>query len=54
MEKFKSKTKIITKTITLFIKKVILTTVLNLYNGLSLAWTARPSVFKTYTMQEYL
>ena len=38
----------------LFIKKVILTTVLNLYNGLSLAWTARPSVFKTYTMQEYL
>ncbi len=33
---------------------VILTTCLNLFNGLGHAWTACPSAFKTYTMQEYL
>ena len=34
--------------------QVILTTVINLYNSLSQAWIARPSIFRTYMMQEYL
>ncbi|EGR31870.1 hypothetical protein IMG5_100190 [Ichthyophthirius multifiliis] len=34
--------------------KVILSTLLNLYNALSAAWVARPSIFRTYMMREYL